>query len=97
MTLRETMAALAAGGVVLGGIMSFLFERFEWFQKLSSKARFWTIGGLSIGLPVAAVALNQYVPAEWWAWLEPFWQAAFAGGASWLGGQFVHRYINRGQ
>lgn len=95
MTLRETMAALATGGAVLGGILSFLFERLGWFQALTGKARFWIIGALSVGLPVLAVATVQYVPVEWWAFLEPFWQAAFAGGAAWLGGQVIHRLVNK--
>jgi len=92
MTLPELLAMLAAGGL-LGGIVSFLFERFKWFQNLSPDGRFWVVGVISVGLPVLATALILYVPAEVWAALEPFWQAVFAGGSAWLGGQFVHKRL----
>lgn len=92
MTLVELFTTLAAGGLV-GGIIAFLAERFEWFQGLTSKARFWLIGAISIGLPLIAQALLLNVPAEFWAMLEPYWQAALAGGTAWLGSQLVHKFL----
>lgn len=91
MSLYDTLGTLAAGGAILGGIIAFLFERFQWFQNLTGEARFWTIGAISVGLPVVATALILYVPAEVWVTLEPFWKAVFAGGTIWLGSQLVHK------
>jgi len=93
MSLLEVLGAIAAGGAVLGSVISFLFERFKWFQKLSADARFWVVGAISIGLPVIATALILYVPADVWVALEPFWKAIFAGGTAWLGSQLVHRVL----
>lgn len=92
MSLVELLSTLAAGGL-LGGIIAFLAERFEWFQGLSSKAKFWLIGGISIGIPLIAQALLLNVPAEFWQSLEPYWRAALAGGTVWLGSQLVHKYL----
>ena len=91
MSLYDTLGTLAAGGAILGGIIAFLFERFQWFQNLTGEARFWTIGAISVGLPVVATALILYVPADVWVTLEPFWKAVFAGGTIWLGSQIVHK------
>lgn len=96
LSLPDMLAAIATGGSVLGVIISFLFEQFSWFQALTGKARFWTIGALSIGLPVAATALILYVPASVWDALKPFWMAAFAGGTTWLSSQLAHR-LNTGK
>ena len=65
------IGATPATIAILGGIIAFLFERFQWFQRLSENARFWVIGAFSIGLPVIATALILYVPAEVWVVLEP--------------------------
>ena len=93
-SLPGVLSALAAGGAVLGGIISFLFERFKWFQSLSGNARFWVVGALSVGLPVGAMTLVINVPPDVWVILEPYWQAMFAGGTAWLGSQIVHKLVN---
>lgn len=93
MSLLEALGTIAAGSAVLGSIIAFLFERFHWFQKLGTDAKFWMIGALSIGLPVVATALVLYVPPEVWVTLEPFWKAIFAGGTAWLGSQVAHKLL----
>ena len=68
----------------------FLFERFKWFQNLSSDAKWWVIFGLSLGLPLLAQVLLQFVPADVWAMLEPYWRALASGFLTWAGSQAAH-------
>ena len=92
-TLTEVIA-LIASGVVIGPAISFMFEKFAIFQKLTPGARWWIVFVASVGLPVAAQALIQYVPAETWASLQPYWKALALGFAGWVTGQVAHAKLN---
>ena len=92
-TLTEVIA-LIASGVVVGPAISFMFEKFAIFQKLTPGARWWIVFVASVGLPVAAQALIQYVPAETWASLQPYWKALALGFAGWVTGQVAHAKLN---
>jgi hypothetical protein len=83
---------LLASGVIVGPAIAFLFERFKWFQNLSSDGRFWVVFALSIGLPMLGTVLLQFVPANVWATLEPFWAALATGVMIWVGSQLAHRF-----
>ena len=93
-TLTEVVARIAAGAVA-GVILAFLFERFAWFQRLSSDARWWLVFGVQIGLPVVATAALQFVPAGVWAVLEPYWKAIALGFVAWVGSQVAHNWDKR--
>jgi len=86
---------LLASGVGVGAVLSFLFERFLWFQKLSSDARWWVVFGTSVGLPVLAQVALQFVPADAWAVLEPYWYSLAAGFLAWAGTQLAHKFVNQ--
>ena len=81
---------LMAEGVGVGAVIAFLFERFKWFQGLGSDQRWWVIFGLSLGLPLAAQILLQFVPAEAWMALAPYWHTLAAGFLTWTGTQMAH-------
>ncbi len=86
---------LLANATAVGPVIAFLFERLPWFQNISSKARFWVIFGISLGLPLAAQLLLQFVPPEVWAVLEPYWRALAAGFVLWSASQVAHRLDTR--
>ncbi len=88
-TLVNVLTMLASG-VGVGAVISFLFAKIPWFGTLSSSAKTWIVFGISIGLPVAATAALQFVPAEVWAKLEPYWQAVATGFLIWAGSQVVY-------
>ena len=93
-TLLGAVKLLAeAGGV--GAVLSFLFERFKWFQNLKSEARWWTIFGLSIGLPILSQVALQYVPVDVWAFLEPYWRSAAFGFLAFSATQIAHLVTKR--
>jgi len=93
-TFVETLKLLAiAGGG--GAVVAFLFERFKWFQKLSGDAKWWTILGLSLGIPLLAQIVLTVVPAETFTLLEPFWIALATGFVSWLASQVTHLWYLR--
>ena len=81
---------LLAQGIGVGGVLAFLFERVRWFQNLQGDAKWWTILVISVGLPLAARLLVQFVPADVWAAIEPYWQTLAAGFLVWLGSQLMH-------
>jgi hypothetical protein len=83
---------LLASGVIVGPAIAFLFERFKWFQNLSSDGRFWVVFALSIGLPLLGATLLQFVPADVWTQLDPFWNALATGVLIWVGSQLAHRF-----
>jgi hypothetical protein len=87
--LVEVITMLAQG-LGVGAILAFLFEDLGWFQHLSEKGRWWLIFGVSVGLPVVAQALLQFVPADVWAMLEPYWKALASGFLAWAGSQVAH-------
>ena len=83
---------LLASGIIVGPAIAFLFERFKWFQNLSSDGRFWVVLALSVGLPMIGTVLLQFVPADVWAQLEPYWAALATGVMIWVGSQLAHRF-----
>jgi hypothetical protein len=89
-SLVELLTRLAGGGCV-GVIVAFLFEKIEWFQKLPPDVKWWAILGMSVGLPVLATALLQFVPADVWAQLAPYWKSLATGFLIWAGSQVAHR------
>ena len=82
---------MLASGVIVGPAIAFLFERFKWFQNLSSDGRFWVVLALSLGLPMLGTVLLQFVPADVWVKLEPFWATLATGVMIWVGSQIAHR------
>jgi hypothetical protein len=83
---------LLASGVIVGPFIAFLFERFLWFQNLSSDGRFWVVLALSLGMPLLGTALLQFVPADVWVKLEPYWVAIATGAMIFVGSQLAHRF-----
>lgn len=90
-----TVMERLAQAVGVGAVISFLFEKFSWFQRLSKDEKFWLIFGLSVGLPLLAQAALQFVPPEIWNVLEPWWQSLASGFLIWAGSQAVHKTFNR--
>ena len=96
-TLLEVVRMLAsgAGTVVFGAALAFLAEKFGWFQNMSANAKWALVLLLSVGTPVAATALLQFVPADVWAALEPYWYAIASGFAVWVSSQVTHKKVNK--
>jgi hypothetical protein len=82
-----TLLTTTAG---LGVVISFVFSKRPWFEKLSSQAKFWLILLASIGIPLVAKILLDIVPANIFAVLEPYWQVIAMGFASFLASQWYH-------
>jgi hypothetical protein len=88
-SLEDVVFGLA-GALGLGAILSFLFEKFAWFQRLESDERWWVICGLSVSLPVLAQLAIQFVPADVWQALEPYWQSLARGFLAFFTSQLAH-------
>jgi len=93
-SLVEVLAMLAQG-LGTGAILAFLFENFGWFQRLEGQAKWWFVFGVSIVLPLLAQVALQFVPADVWAMLEPYWKALALGFLSWAGSQVAHMWQKR--
>lgn len=86
----QEVLGLLASGVGAGFVLSFLAEKVGWFQALSSQKKNVLVLALSIGLPVLAQVLLQFVPAQVWAAIEPYWRALAAGFVGWAGSQAAY-------
>jgi len=87
--LVEVLTMLAQG-LGVGAVLAFLFENIGWFQRLEGKAKWWVVFGFSLGLPLLAQIALEFVPADVWAMLEPYWKALAAGFLAWVGSQVAH-------
>lgn len=93
-TLVDALTKLA-GGAFIPVIVALLLEHIRPFQALPSETKKWSVLALFVVLPVAAAALLQFVPAEVWSQLEPFWRALAAGFLGWIGSQAAHQWDRR--
>lgn len=88
-TLLETLNGLSQA-VGVGVVLSFLFERISLFQNLSSEAKWWTVLGLSLALPIFAQLALQLIPIDVWAILQPYWNSLATGFVAWSSSQVVY-------
>jgi hypothetical protein len=88
--LPELLGQMARG-VATGAVIAFLFERFTFFQKLGADTKWWFVFLSSLILPLLAQLALQFVPAEVWGVVEPYWQAIGYGFVTWAGSQYVHK------
>ena len=90
-TIVEFLRNVAAGAWA-PVLIAFLLEHVQAFQKLQAEVKKWTVLGLFVVLPLVATALLQFVPAEVWASVEPFWNALALGFAAWVASQAAHKW-----
>ena len=87
--ITEVLSVLASG-VGAGFVLAFLAEKVGWFQRLPGQQKSVLVMGLSLGLPVLAQALLQFVPADVWAAIQPYWAALASGFVGWAGSQAAY-------
>jgi hypothetical protein len=87
MNFTEILTYLASGGAVT--VVSWLFERWAWFQALTSSKKEALFTAAIFVLSAGAYAVNAYVPASALAAAQP-WVMLFVGavGAGILGKGF---------
>ena len=76
-------------------LVAFLLENVTWFQNLSAEAKKWLVPAIFVVLPIVAQLLLQYVPADVWPALEPFWNALAIGFIGYFGSQLAHGWDKR--
>ncbi len=74
----------------LGIVLSFFLEQRTWFQNLSGNAKMWTVLAFSIGVPLAAKLLLDFVPADVFVAIDPYWKIIGLGFAFFLSTQWYH-------
>lgn len=75
----------------IGVVISFVFSKRTWFEKLSSQVKFWVILAVSLGIPLVAKIALDLVPAETFAVLDPYWRVLALGFASFLASQWYYQ------
>jgi len=90
-TLVEFLTQIATGGFA-GVIIAFLLEKIPAFQNLESEIKRWVVLALFLVLPAGSVALLQFVPADVWLVLEPYWRALAIGFLGWASSQIAHAF-----
>lgn len=86
---------LIVGGVLAGALVSSVYEKFAWFQKLTSDQRLRAISATVIGLPILSQVLLGVIPAEYWITLEAYWPIIVTIAVGWLGSQVWHAVVNK--
>ena len=77
------------GGVVL--IASWLLDKIPGFVALQSEAKKWINMVLSVVLALGAYAAILYVPAEYFALIDPWFKIALSTVVIYSGQQVVHK------
>jgi hypothetical protein len=95
--LRETLTLLSAGGAIIGAVVSQVLEDFEWFNRLQSATKELVVKAFTLGLPIVAGALLQFVPAEVPAPFNNLWMLGVLAVLMFLGSQVYHVAVNRGR
>ncbi len=95
--LTSVLRWIIAGGaaVVVSALLSFLGERWSWFQSLEPFYKRLSQVGLSILLSIAAKAILDNVPSDVIQAIQPYWEliaVALAG----VGGNQLFHVIQRG-
>ncbi len=81
---------LLAQGVGAGFVLAFMAEKVSWFQDLPAERKSAVVFLLSVGLPLAAQLLLQLTPPDFWAAIQPYWNALAAGFIGWAGSQAAY-------
>ena len=85
-TFKEFLS-LIGSPIFIGIILSFVFVRWAWFVNLSSKAKFWIVGGISLLLPIASRALTLYLPVGIVEFIEQWYPTLVIGMGVWTSSQ----------
>jgi len=81
---------LYAGGAVM--IVSWVAERWPWFQALASDVKKILSITVSCALALGGYALLLYVPPEFWVQIDPWIKLVLGVASSYGIGQVVHYY-----
>ena len=90
MTIPDTFKeflSLIGSPVFIGIILSFVLVRWTWFVNLSSKLKFWLVGGVSLLLPIASKAATLYLPTAFVDFVEFWWPTVVIGMGVWTTSQ----------
>jgi hypothetical protein len=92
---HATLLAIVGGSVLAGAIVSSVFEKFGWFQELTSDQRLRVISATVTGMPILAWLALTFFPEAWWPAIESIWPMIVSIALSWLGSQAWHSMMNR--
>lgn len=86
-----------ANPVGFGMAASLILEWVPQFQKIAD-AQVKKLVALAVGVTIGmlAYAASVYVPAAWWALVDPYLKIGLAGVAAYGGMQIFHRNVNTG-
>lgn len=91
--IKATLGLLAAGGTLVGAIISQVLEDYEWFQNLTSSGREIVVKVMTFGLPFLAAVVLQFLPAEIPAPFNQVWGLLVLAAVSFLGSQVYHAAV----
>lgn len=92
MTLNEFLVWLSSGGSIV--FVSWIAERWAWFQAQTKEAKQWLIYGSSVGLSFIAYTVSTYASPELLSQLAPFFTIMSVSFVSIFLGQAFH-YFNK--
>lgn len=81
--------------VGVGVVVSFLLKNPGWFKGMPKKTKWWLVFGLSIGLPIVAQLLLDFIPPQIWEVLNPYWKSLSMGLVGWAASQVAYEKVVR--
>lgn len=96
----KAFLGLLAGGTVISTVLSFMAERWAWFQRLSPRGRWWLVVAVCFGLPLVGwgggVGMGYITPpVVWQGWVESVFAELVIGGTAWISTQCGHASVNK--
>ncbi|MBN2005791.1 MAG: helix-turn-helix domain-containing protein [Anaerolineae bacterium] len=93
--LTSVLGWLAAGGAAPA--ISLLLSKQKWFNAITNpQAKVWIVMSVVVGLPLLAKALTDFIPANVWDAIQPWWAVAVAAfEIGWPLSQVTHLCIGK--
>ncbi|MBA4420257.1 MAG: hypothetical protein C0391_03845 [Anaerolinea sp.] len=86
-TTFQAFLTLLGSPIFIGVIISVLLIRWAWFVNLQTKAKFWIVGAISLGLPIISRLLIIYLPGQVVVFVETWWPTLVGGMGIWMSSQ----------
>jgi hypothetical protein len=86
---------LLGSPILLGVVLSLMFKEWVWFIGQKTWVKWVMTLGLCVFLPIISQALQLYLPAAAWQFLEQWWPIVASGLAVWVASQVWNQIYNK--
>lgn len=92
LTAALTMLATGLGAFSAGGVVSYLLNKWPWYCRQARELKHSLVVGLAVLLSILARLALEFVPAQVWVVIEPYWQIAAGAVMLYFGSQVTYTW-----